>query len=647
VNRPASGLAAAAAFLTFFLPAGASAARAEAPDPVRITREGLTVELSVRPAGGEGEVREGDYADVAFRISDAESGQPVRSLSPGAWMDLGNPLGGREGGAPFDCREKIGLYLSGRVGIRPMIDLNSYYVLALNRDSSISVVDPMVGMAGRTYLYAHIPLPYPGADWAKTADDSRLFVTMPRAGRVAVVDTESFKVVGNVDVGGTPVRIALQKDGRYLWIGDDSPGKDRGGVVVVDPAKAAVVARIPTGRGRHEIAFSGDDRYAFVANRDEGTVSVIEVGKLAKVRDVRTGPRPAALGYSERGRALYVADDSSGEIAVLDGTTHGVTARIAAAPGLGAIRFTADGRWGFVLNGRKNAVHVVDVAANRLVHTVPVGGRPYDIAITNAFAYVRSLDSAQVAMIPLSELGRAEPPAVTEFPAGTESPATAGTGPAVAGPMVPALEEAAVLVANPADGNVYFYMEGMVAPMATFRNYGHRPVALEVVNRSLVEREPGVYRTTVRLPAAGRYDVGFLLNSPSVVHCFAFDVGTNPALVRAGPALEIEHLLRERRVPAGEPLTVSFKLTDRHTGAPRSGLTDVRVLHYMIPGRHRAEAAAREVGEGVYEATLSVPETGAYYVHVAVPSEKVGFGDLTLLSLVAGTPAPGGRRGRP
>ena len=34
---------------------------------------------------------------------------------------------------------------------------------------------------------------------------------------------------------------------------------------------------IPTGKGHHEIAFSGDDRHAFVSNRDDGTVSVIEV----------------------------------------------------------------------------------------------------------------------------------------------------------------------------------------------------------------------------------------------------------------------------------------------------------------------------------------------------------------------------------
>ena len=299
---------------------------ADLPAGNRAVREGVVVEFSALPVGGKGDMREGDYADVTFRITDAATGNPIRSLSPGAWMDIGQPVAAHDN-VPLDCRQKMGLFLSGRVGIRPMIDLNSYFVLALNRDSSISVVDPMVGMAGKTYLYAHIPLPRPGADWAKTADDNRLFVTMPRAGRVAVVDTESFKVAGGVDVGGLPVRIAMQKDGKYLWVGDESTEADRSGVVVVDPAKLAVAGRIPTGRGRHEIAFSGDDRYAFVSNRDEGTVSVIEVGRLAKVKDVKTGPQPDSLAYSRQGRAVYVADGKSGEIAVIDAVRPQAAAR--------------------------------------------------------------------------------------------------------------------------------------------------------------------------------------------------------------------------------------------------------------------------------------------------------------------------------
>jgi YVTN family beta-propeller protein len=616
---------------------------AQAASATRLVREGVSVEFSARPAGGKGDLREGDYAEVTFRISDASTGNPVRSLTPGAWMDIGQPISARDT-APIDCRQKMSLYLSGRVGIRPMIDLNSYYILALNRDSSISVVDPMVGMAGKTYLYAHIALPRPGADWAKTADDKRVFVTIPRGGQVSVVDAENFKVAGKVEVGGTPMRIVMQHDGRYLWVGDDSADAKQSGVVVVDPVALTVAGRIPTGRGHHEIALSPDDRWAFVTNREDGTVSVIDTQRLVKVKDVPTGRQPISLAYSRLGQALYVADGQTGEIAVIDGQRHAVTARIAAKPGLGPMRFTEDGHWGFVVNSLEHAVHILDVSSNRLAHTVPVGKTPYQLSLTRAFAYVRSLDSTQVTMIPFSQLGRTEPPAVTEFAAGTEAPSVAGPGMTVGAAMVPALGEAAVMVANPADGNVYYYMEGMVAPMATFKNFGHRPAALEVVNRSLKESAPGVYTTTVRLPASGRYDVGFMLDSPKLVHCFATDVTTNPTLARTGPALEIAYLVKERRVPVGAPVTVSFKLTDRSTQSPRTGLGDVRV-HYVNVARRRGEAVVREVGDGVYEATLSMPDAGAYYVYVAVPSAQVKMGDLMYLSLIAQREA--GPVGRP
>jgi len=604
----------------------------------RLVREGLAIDFSARPAGSEGNPREGDYADIVFRITDTSTGAPVRSLAPGAWMDLGQPINAREN-APLDCRQKMSLYLSGRVGIRPMIDLNSYYVLALNQDSSISVVDPMVGMAGKTYLYAHIALPKPGADWAKSADDKRLFVTIPRGSQVAVVDAENFKVAGAVEVGGVPVRIVMQSDGRYLWVGNDNREPAQSGVVVINPATLAIAGRIPTGRGHHEIALSTDTRWAFVTNREGGTVSVIDVHSLKKVKDLKTGPEPISVAYSRLSQALYVADGKSGEIAVLDGQRHEVVARINAKPGMGPMRFTEDGRWGFVTNSLENVVYVIDISNNRLAHIVPVGKRPYQVAVTRAFAYVRSLDSDRVSMIPVSELGREKTPAVTDFAAGTESPGSAGSGIAVAPSMVVALNEAAILVANPADGNMYYYMEGMVAPMATFRNYGHRPVALEVVNRSLKETEPGVYKTTVRLPAAGKYDVGFMLQSPRMVHCFAAEVSTNPTLKRVGPALEIEHLMKNRRVPAGEPVKVAFKLIDAETQKPRTGLSDVRVVYHMAPGRPRKEAPVREIGDGIYEAELSLAEAGAYYVYVAVQSAKVNFGDLTFLSLIAQTKA--------
>ena len=80
---------------------------------------------------------------------------------------------GPAGAEQKSCKEKVALYLRGIVGIRPMMDLNSYYVVVLNRDPSISIVDPNVSLANATSTLARIILPRSGADWAKSADGKR------------------------------------------------------------------------------------------------------------------------------------------------------------------------------------------------------------------------------------------------------------------------------------------------------------------------------------------------------------------------------------------------------------------------------------------------------------------------------------------
>ena len=596
-----------------------------AADPNRLSREGLVVDFSVTPVPVPGKrpraVLAGSPAEVVFRVVDERTGKPVRSLYPGAWVDLAKPWEGETAAGGLPCKERVSLYLGGKVGIRPLVDLNSFFVLVLNRDPSISVIDPQVGITGITKLFTQINLEAPGADWAKTRDDKRLFVTMPRAGKVAVVDADTFKVIGHVDAGKNPVRIVLQPDGRYLWVGNDAEEGAESGVTVIDPAGRTVAARIPTGRGHHEIAFAPDARHAFVTNRRDGTVSVIDVRNLAKVKDVPVGGQAISLAYSALSESVYVADGQAGRIAVIDGRNHGVTASIEAKPGLGPMKFTEDGRWGFVLNSREDAVQVIDAATNRIAHTIPVGPRPYQIALSPAFAYVRSLGTERVSMINVSFLGEREAPPVVTFPAG-EKPPEGAADLVIADAIVQAPGEAAVLVVSPADETVYYYMEGMNAPMGNFRNYGHRPRAVTVVVRALRETAPGVYAAPIEVPEAGTYEVALLLDAPRILHCFSFVARPNPDLARTGPALGVEFLFKERRVPAGEPVTLRFRLTDLYTGKPRSGLADVRVLHFWGPGMFRTVEPTREVEEGVYEATLRFRRSGAYYVHVLAPRAK-------------------------
>jgi hypothetical protein len=194
---------------------------------------------------------------------------------------------------------------------------------------------------------------------------------------------------------------------------------------------------------------------------------------------------------------------------------------------------------------------------------------------------------------------------------------------------------------NPADNTTYFYMEGMNATSSNYRVYGASARAVTVVDRSLKEVEPGVYSAKVKVPAAGKYDVAFLLETPRLLHCFSAQAQANPLIKHDTAALGIKYLDTKRSVPVGDPTPFRFRLVQPATGLPRTGLRDVRVLFFRLPGKDRTEIIAQEEGEGVYRALLPFPRPGAYYVHVGVPSERVGYNDLPYFSVLATRKPPG------
>lgn len=616
-------------------PQAQSVANPIAENSGRIERKGLTIDFSAAPMGRDAAkgLTEGEEANIRFAIRDASTQQPMKGLAPGAWIDIGAALASGERQSP-SCKGKIETYFKGVAGVRPMVDFSSYYIIAFNRDASISIIDPLVGFAGKTNLLATIALPHAPADWVKSRDSRRLYVTLPDAGKIAVIDTESFRLADTIDAGAKPTRIALQEDDRRLWVGNDGDTDESGGVTVLDIQSLKVVARIPTGKGHHEIAFSDDERFAFVSNREKGGVSVIDIGALKKSRDIATGAAPIALAYSKMAQALYVADGLDGGVSVIQGDDPNIVAAIRAKPGLGPVRITPDGRWALALNTQENLVHVIEIATNRVTQNIPVSARPYQIAFSDAFAYVRSLDSENVVMISLAQLGKDTALQLGAFAAGAAAPGSApnlGLGASIS----PAVGEAAVVVANPADNLIYYYMEGMLAPSGSFRNPGHEVGAVDVIDHGLKETAPGVYTARAKIPAAGDYDVAFMLSTPRVNECFHVKVLPDPSRARVVRAVSIEYLDAPVRASAGNLVRWRFRLNDPQTGRPKSGLTDVRVLYYAAPGLSRAEALSRELESGIYEAELSIRTPGAYYIYVSSSSLRLKFGDTPYRNLLA------------
>lgn len=625
-----------------------SVAASETPDGVhrRVEVSGLTLDLAIEPLEGPStQLREGQLVRFRFSLTDA-SGTPFSGLDPAAWMDFRPAESPDEGDR---CTAKVERLLSGSLLSRAELDLNVFYVVTLNDDASLSVVDPLFGFGG-SKLLAMVPLWSPGEDWALTEDQRRLFVSMPESDAVAVVDTGTWRVLSNVPTGPEPRRVVLQPDGGYLWVGHDGAGpgeEEASGVTVLVPGTLAERTRLVTGRGHHEIALSGDSRFAFVTNGDDGTVSVIDVASLEVVKTVPTGPRPGSIDWCEAARTVYVAHAGDGTLVALDDERHRVTRRLSTGhEGLAQVRCSPDGRLAFAVNPGEDLLHVVDTSSGRLVQTGPVDDGPDQVSFSNTLAYVRHRGADTVLMVPLAEVGvPGRPIPVVDFPGGKSPPAEGGRG-SLAPAIVRAPGASAVLVANPADGMVYYYMEGMAAPMGAFEAYGRRPRAVAVVDNSLKEHAPGVYETTARLRRPGSHDVAFFLDAPRAIHCFEVEVAADPEL--EARRLDLPLQVRPEPEPDGGAFQASpggeLRLTlvavDPASGERRAGLEDLEVMTMLAPGRWHLRRSARELGGGRYEVTLPVPEEGVYYLYATSPSAGLELGDVRPMAYLVATGEP-------
>lgn len=606
----------------------------------KATRQGMAIELTVEPAAGKPDthrVVEGEYSNLNISIRDAATGSPLKALYPAVWVDQRKEFKGERTRQELSCSEKIRSYLKGGLSYRPDIDLNSYYILSLNNDATISVIDPIMGVAGFSQMFKMILLKSPGADWISSRDEKTLFVTMPKAGQVALVDLEQFTVRDDLRAGEHPTRIVTQPDNRYLWVGNDAAGS-AGGVTVLDAVRGTTAATIATAPGRHDIALTGDSLHALVANRDAGTVTVIDTQKLQKVKELRTGRQPTAISFSPLSNSAYVVDETDGTITVIDGTSLEISRVIREEPGVARVAFAPGGRWGFILNRRTDKALILDASANAINYREPVGLDPEQVSFSSAFAYIRSRGTAEVTLLALDSIGKGTKVTGLKVSGGSRSPSESTYYPSAADSISTTPEGNSVVIASPSDATIIYYVEGMAVPMGSFINSGRIPRALRTVNRSLREVEPGVYSARIKVPRSGIYDVMLLLDSPRITECFSFQAEKNPALARMKTErpVRLDFLMDEREVAVGAPVLVRVRIVDEETGAPLTPPVELAALPTLAPyGNWQERHATTSVGTGVYEFSFVPPQAGMYTIYFSLPGMRLGFAQLPYLSLKA------------
>ena len=604
-----------------------SLAQTKQPLTQKFESGGIAMELVVSSADASSPgLVAGGNATVRLHVTDARSNEPIRGARPRAWITAGSP-GASESDAA--CQSRVRSLMSGALASRADINLNSYLLLTLNDDKTITFINPQVSLSV-TKMESLIALPSQGVDWTLSKNGDAIFVSMPETSSVAVVDTSARKILEVLKMGesSAPTRVALQPDGQYVWIALDGSGE----VAAIDAVTHALAQRIKVGAGLHSFAFSPDSRRAYVTNSADDSVSIVDTTRLAKVTDLKVAVTPIALAYGSVGRVLYVAGLNAEQLTVIDAERDEVIGDIPIGRGAVSVAFEPSGRFALVLKQFENKVIVIDSANNKVTTVAAVAEEPDQIAFTQRYAYVRGLKSENFTLFDLLELkaGKAEP---VHIQAGSHPPAAQTDLIDIASMMAPTPEGNSVMIANAAEGMLYYYVEGMMAPMGTFSTYKRLPRALAVLDRSLREDAPGEYSAPIRLPHAGRFDVPVFVEQPRLVTCFSLTIQGDVAAIGAhNLRLRIEAVFPVNGIETGAPSTIRLNVLDAESGTPVAGLGDLSVLVLQEAGLRQHHPVLRELNNGLYEFTLAFNRPGAYRLLVAAPSRNMRLRDLPAIA---------------
>jgi YVTN family beta-propeller protein len=384
-----------------------------------------------------------------------------------------------------------------------------------------------------------------------------------------------------------------------------------------------------------------------VTNSEADTVTAIDARALRQVADIAVGKTPVPVAFSEASGLIYVAALNGEAINVIDPSRQQVIKTIPAKRGVVALRFDPSGRYGVAVNQVESTVSVIDASTNTITGAGGVVKSPDQVIFTDRYAYIRGTGSEKFSLIELKQIATKGKVSTVEVQAGRQAANLLPQEIGVADMIAPTPEGNSVMIANTPDQMLYYYVEGMNAPMGTFQNYKRKPHALMLIDRSLSETAPGVYSSPVKLKQAGVFDVPLVIDQPRVVNCFELKVAESPdgAGRKAVASTAAEALFKGSLFKPGETASLKFRVTDPVTKKPITGLKDVEVLIFEPPGIWQQRQWAKEVEDGLYEISQVFPHAGLYNVLVRVATRGVRFSDLPYTAVqVVNEPSTGGER---
>ena len=239
------------------------------------------------------------------------------------------------------------------------------------------------------------------------------WVLLPNAGRVAVINTDTNRVIESFAVGKRPLGIALNTARTLAFVADGTSKA----VSVVDLARQRAVSVIKLRNRPFLIAVQpGRDR-AFVLG-GESTVSVIDTARNRVVDSITVGRGPNGVAFNPSGTRAYVTNMETRTVSIIDTDTLRVVGTVGLDADPIAIAINSSGTYLYVTHVLPGLLSVIETESQKVVATVPVGRMPFNVAVSQSTprAYVTDLGGDRVYVIDtesnavVTEIGQIESP---------------------------------------------------------------------------------------------------------------------------------------------------------------------------------------------------------------------------------------------
>ena len=220
---------------------------------------------------------------------------------------------------------------------------------------------------------------------ALSPDGPALYAANEDDGQVTAIDTASHHVVAEIPVGVEPEGVAVSQDGKTVVKTSETTNMAH----FIDIAAEKITDNVLVDQRPRVAEFTDDGAQVWVSSEVGGTVSVIDnktrqvihkIGfKIPGVPDEAI--QPVGIRITKDRSKAFVALGPANRVALVDGQTFEVEDYLLVGQRVWQLAFSPDQTTLYSTNGVSNDISVIDVAAGKVLKSVPVGSYPWGVAV--------------------------------------------------------------------------------------------------------------------------------------------------------------------------------------------------------------------------------------------------------------------------